>query len=655
VAHDDLVVFEVSTLADQKEGNAIHVASMADGKVLWSRQYVPGMNHMKQSRAMFIGDTLWILEHLQCVGLDPHTGEVRRKYPAGLCHCFPPVATSRFMFSGEMSLTDLATGKVDAEHITKAACSRDFGWVPANGLIYTSPKHCVCWPMLRGYTALAPRSSKNTVDEVVEHRRFVLEKGCEPPAWPPGLTHATAVRPAAVRPATAASPALAATPELSDTDRLAPAATPVVSPSADWRCYRHDAWRSGATSVGVPTALKPLWTVSLGKMPEGAVAKDWRENPFVHGPITAPVAAGGLAYVARPDAHQVVAIDLKTGQVHWRITAEGRVDTPPTIHRGLCLFGTRSGWVYCVRADDGRMVWRLRAAPAEEQIVAYGQIESPWPVPGSVLVVDDVAYFAAGRQPLADGGILLFAAEPATGRLRWVKRLDTLPMTSFYDSVGLDFDNFDLLHREDDSVAMSRWLFDRKTGEMIVKAAGPFARLRTGTAPGVVVQRGLWTYAPRNQPRIDASELWPRPLAVFRANTLVGCRHDQRTLFRRDFDDEALQQFDTTWITGWAAGDNFYKKEGDVWPVDRLARSAQWSSPLLQDAHAGQRIAALALAGRQLLVAGSQGGLYLLSLDDGSLVGRADLAAPLWDGIAIASPAVLVSTADGHLVCLGQR
>jgi outer membrane protein assembly factor BamB len=516
------------------------------------------------------------------------------------------------MFSGEMNLTDLATGKVDAQRITKASCSRDLGWVPANGLIYTSPKHCVCWPMLRGYTALAPGSGKSTVDEVVKQGRFVLEKGCDPPAAPPAV-------------------------------------------ETDWPCYRHDAWRSGAASGGVPAALEPLWDVNLGQTPEGTIAKDWRENPFVHGPVTAPVAAGGLAYAARPDAHQVVAVGLKTGQVRWRVTVEGRVDTPPTIHRGLCLFGTRSGWVYCLRADDGRLVWRLRAAPTEEQIVAYGQVESPWPVPGSVLVVDDVAYFAAGRQPLADGGILLFAAEPATGRLRWVKRLDSLPMTDFYACIAWDFDNFDLLHREDDGVAMSRWLFDRKTGEMIVKSAATFARLGTGTGPGVVVQRGLWSYAPRQQPRFDASELWPRPLAVFRANTLVGCRQDQRTLFRRDFNAEAVRQFDTTWMNIFAAADNLHKKKGDVWPVDRLAKNARWSSPLLEDAAAGQRIAALALAGRQLLVAGSQGGLQVLSLDDGSLLGRADLAPPLWDGIAIAPAGVLVSTADGHLVCLGKR
>ena len=48
------------------------------------------------------------------------------------------------------------SGEVDARQITKAACGPDGGWVPANGLIYVTPKHCVCWPTVRGYAALAP-------------------------------------------------------------------------------------------------------------------------------------------------------------------------------------------------------------------------------------------------------------------------------------------------------------------------------------------------------------------------------------------------------------------------------------------------------------------------------------------------------------------
>ena len=45
------------------------------------------------------------------------------------------------------------------------------------------------------------------------------------------------------------------------------------------------------------------------------------------------------------------------------VTAGGRIDTPPTIADGLCLFGSHDGWVYCLRAADGRLAWRFRAAP----------------------------------------------------------------------------------------------------------------------------------------------------------------------------------------------------------------------------------------------------------------------------------------------------
>ena len=610
VAHADLVVFEISTLSNTKEGNAIQVASAADGKVLWSREFVPGMNHMKQARAMFIDDTLWLLElDKQCVALNPRTGEVKQKYPAGLCHCFPPVATPRFLFSGEMELTDLATGQMDAQRITKANCSRDAGWVPANGLIYTTPKHCVCWPMLRGYVALAPQSPSSTVDEVLRNRRFRLETGCEGPSQQPGGP-------------------------------------------ADWPCYRHDSWRSGAAEVRLPSELKVLWTTRLGALPEGTIAKDWRENPFVHGPITAPVAAGQRVYVARPDAHQVVVLDLKTGGACWRFTADGRVDTPPTIHRGLCLFGTRSGSVYCLRADDGRMVWRFRAAPSDQQIVAYGQIESPWPVPGSVLVIDDVAYFAAGRQSLADGGILLFAVQPATGQLRWVQNLDSLPMRGFYESTAMEFDNFDLLQQEGDYIAMSRWLFHRETGQMVVKPLEVFSRLKTGD-PGVVAQRGVWTYAPRHQPRVDKSESLPRSLAVFHKNMLLGSSRNQHSVFRKDFNADEPARFDTKWMTGWAAGENFRSKTGDAVPVDRLARNAKWSKSPWTAGSRQQRIAAMVLAGDRVAVAGADGQLAVLSADNGDVVFHTEVPAPLWDGMAAASEHLLLSTRDGSVVCLG--
>ena len=218
VCDQGLLVLEVSTWNDDKEGNAIHVWSAADGRELWSRVYVPGMQHMKQARAMFADGLLWILEHLKCVGLDPLTGEVKRSWQAGFCHCFPPVATSKYFLAGEMELTDLASGQYDANRISKAACGRDAGWVPANGLIYVTPKHCVCWPMLRGYSALAPEHPSATVKQDLSPGDFVPETEVAPPA-----------------PASLAAAA------------------------DDWPCYRHDPWRTqrhdGRGALGAARAL----------------------------------------------------------------------------------------------------------------------------------------------------------------------------------------------------------------------------------------------------------------------------------------------------------------------------------------------------------------------------------------------------------------
>lgn len=608
VYDDGLLAYEVSTLNDDKPDNRIHVVSAADGKPLWSHTFVPGMAHKKQARAMFVGDLLWVLDDRKCVALDRQTGEVKKTFPAGWGHCFPPVATERFLLAGEMDLTDLQTGKVDANRITKGNCGRDAGFVPANGLIYVTPKHCICWPMLRGYAALAPAGSGSDLGRKrLEDIEFVLEKGVEPRGNAPA-------------------------------DR-----------GAEWPCYRHDAWRSGSTTAPVPTELRILWTAELGGRPVGPIADDWRDNPFVAGPVTPPVIAGGMVFVARPDAHQLVALDAPTGAVRWRFTANGRIDTAPTIHRGLCLFGTKSGWAYCLRAEDGRLVWRLRAAPIDERIVAYGQLESPWPVPGSVLVVDGVAFFAAGRQPLADGGILVFAVEPATGKIRWVKRLDSVPQKHFYGRLGLEFDNFDLLHREGGSVAMSRWLFDRVTGRMSVKAASGFALLTTGSGSGAMVPRGCWSYAPRNESEQVKARPFRRPLVVFRDNMLLGCTEDKRTVYRRDFDFAGGEQFNTLWSIH-----SEVRKTGDRWRSERLAREATWSAQVLADDAPGRGIAAMVLAADTLLVAGSQGKLLVLSTDDGKKLAETDLPGPVWDGMAAAAGRVFVSTRQGEVVCLGK-
>ncbi len=285
VYYRGMLTFEVSSLSDDGPGNAIHILAAGDGKTLLDHDFLPGMNHMRQARAMYVDNVLWLLhggkdadnkrQPIQVSAVDYLTGELRVTYPAGLAHCFPPVATPNYLLSGELDFTDLRTGQLDANQISKAACGRDSGWVPANGLVYVAPKHCVCWPMLRGYAALAAeRPGGSPAWDDVSAIDFSLEKGVDPPT-------------------------------ASDT---------AVNADA-WSCYRHDAWRSGSTTANGPSELKTLWTADLGngREFEGPITQDWDENPFVKGPITPPVISGGTLFVARPDAHQVVALDASNG------------------------------------------------------------------------------------------------------------------------------------------------------------------------------------------------------------------------------------------------------------------------------------------------------------------------------------------------------
>jgi len=178
-----------------------------------------------------------------------------------------------------------------------------------------------------------------------------------------------------------------------------------------------------ATTV-VSTELKPAWRATIG------------------GRLTQPVVAGGRVVIAGRDCGVVYAFDERNGKLLWKHLTAARIDSSPTIHNtrvGLSetdirvserrdhvvLFGSADGRVTCLRLDDGALVWRFLAAPADLRTVALDRVESLWPVHGSVLVLNDVAYVAAGRSTWLDGGIDLFALDPTTGKTLFRTHLES--------------------------------------------------------------------------------------------------------------------------------------------------------------------------------------------------------------------------------------
>ncbi len=312
------------------------------------------------------------------IGWDLRSGKEKKRIhvnnlrsPEHHHRCYRNKATVRYLISsyeGAEFLDFQADGHSPNNNWLRGVCR--YGMTPCNGMLYVPSDQCFCQPgsKLLGYAAIT--AGPDTAPRVVADSER-LQKG-------PAYGALTAAEPAS---------------------------------EADWPTFRHDPARSGTTPTRVPARVAVAWKVKLSSPFGGAASCP------TDGPLTAPVAAGGRLFVAESDAHTVYALDAASGEVLWRFTANGRIDSPPTIHKGMVLFGSKDGRVYCLRASDGRLVWRFLAAPADRRVGYFDQIESTWPVHGSVLVDKGVAYFTAGRSTYLDGGIRVWGLEPATGKI----------------------------------------------------------------------------------------------------------------------------------------------------------------------------------------------------------------------------------------------
>ena len=355
---------------DRKNAQTIAI-SATDGSALW-RSGIGDRPFRRGGGPFLIDGLVWTLNPAQgrLTALDPQTSEPVKeiaapaiRYAGHHARCYLARATCRYVIGKERGadFVDLESGEVTWNNWLRGPCHR--GVLPANGLLYAGQHSCRCYTeaALHGFHALAPAGESKSYEDAL------CERG---PAY--GQTH---------------------NPQ------------PETHNPLDWPTFRHDGTRSGATDAEFPANPTPRWTTRLG------------------GKLSPPVVASGRVYVAAVDHHTVYSLDSDTGETLWQYTAGGRVDGPPTIHGRLALFGCRDGWVYCLRATDGAQVWRFRAAPEDRMVGAYGQLESAWPVPGSVLIKDDVAFCVAGRSSYLDGGLYVLALDPHTGRRLHQKRL----------------------------------------------------------------------------------------------------------------------------------------------------------------------------------------------------------------------------------------
>ena len=133
---------------------------------------------------------------------------------------------------------------------------------------------------------------------------------------------------------------------------------------------------------------------------------------------SAPVAAGGKVYFTSADG-VVRCLKADDGKEVWKFATGAMGFAPPTIWEGRALVGSGDGRVYCLDASTGKLLWKMLAAPHDRRVFWMGHLVSTWPVTGGVVVSDGVGYAVAGYA--AENGIHACAFDPKTGQVSWEK------------------------------------------------------------------------------------------------------------------------------------------------------------------------------------------------------------------------------------------
>ncbi len=395
----------------RKSPNVLVAYAVEDGQVLWTQPCKESYNSpvdifvVKDKVHIGMG---WERYDLQTGQKDDMPDVKMSGGKVGMAHhrCYRNKASVRYVFTGRsgIEVADMETGWQGNNSWIRGTCQ--YGIMPANGMLYAPPDACGCFNKVKVQ----------------------------------GLFAAGPARQETIAP-------------LSDTKRLfqGPAygkiETQESTGSDNWPMHRHDGQRSGATKTSLPSRLKKTWSTQLT------------------GRLTQAVIQGDTVYVAETDTHTVHALDATQGTKKWCFTADGRIDSAPTIYRGMVLFGAADGCVYSVRAEDGKLNWRFQAAPHQRLVSSYGQLESVWPVHGSVLIQDNAIYTSAGRNTYLDDGITLYKLDPATGKVLLKNIIYSFdPETGVQLGTEAAFDmegvNTDILSGDGENIFMKQECYD---------------------------------------------------------------------------------------------------------------------------------------------------------------------------------------------------
>ncbi len=189
------------------------------------------------------------------------------------------------------------------------------------------------------------------------------------------------------------------------------------SATEDWPMWRSDPERSNASRNIVPDKLELLWQRKFSQRQQA-----WDDplnlDLMSYDRTFEPIVLNGRMFVGFNDRDMLLALDARTGRELWSYYAEAPVRLPPVGWNGRVYFCSDDGFLYCVNATDGSLVWKFSGAPNSQHVIGNRRLTSAWPARGGPVIRDGKLYFAASIWPFM--GTFIYALNAETGKIEWL-------------------------------------------------------------------------------------------------------------------------------------------------------------------------------------------------------------------------------------------
>ena len=212
---------------------------------------------------------------------------------------------------------------------------------------------------------------------------------------------------------------------------------------SDWPQFKKDNYRSGVAEAVIDLSDFGLeWKYDTGQEPIPAWYGPAKEDAFARsGPLPSmrdydlsyyPIVVGKSLFYGSSADDAVHCHSVSDGAKKWQFTTGAPIRIAPTYYDGKIYVGSDDGYVYCLNAKNGDLLWKFSPTEeSEDRLLNNGRFISFYPIRTGVLIEDGIAYFGASLLPWKKSYVCAIDAQ--TGEVAkegtYIKEYDNNSMT----------------------------------------------------------------------------------------------------------------------------------------------------------------------------------------------------------------------------------